>query len=80
MKGNIGGEDINGNMGSLSDHMAAFDALPEAVRIKLKGMSINWNGQDVMNVYYGHGEATTLIALRKTESDMQARYRKRIGL
>jgi hypothetical protein len=80
MRNNVNGDDIKVSRGSLADHMDAYDALPPRIRCLLAGMSINWNGHNVLKVYDLHGEQTTAALLMKTEADVQNAYRERLRL
>jgi hypothetical protein len=80
IQANIGGDDLPRGTISLRDDMAAYDALHPELRAQLGQMSVNWNAAGVEHIRRGHGVSMAAHVLRKTEDDMQAAYRRRVGL
>lgn len=80
MRANIGGDDLPRGVVSLADDMAAYDALPAALRTRLSSMAVNWNAVGVRDIAAGYGTHMALAVLEKTEMDMQARFRDRLSL
>lgn len=80
MNANIGGDDIPRGSISLRDDMAAYDALQPDLRAQLRHMSVNWNAAGVAAIRREYGVSMAARVLRKTETDMQGAYRRRVGL
>lgn len=75
---NIGGSDLPRVTIDLDVEMAAFDALPDALRRQLRDMAVSWNAAGVRSLIDAHGDDVTIRVLRKIEADMQAAARRRV--
>jgi hypothetical protein len=78
--GLLEGERVRQRHLSREADMNAYDRLPEPLRRQLGEMSMKWDATGVRDILAGHGADIAGRVLAKTERDMQAAYRERIGL
>lgn len=80
IQANIGGDDLPKGTCSLTDDMAAYDALPQSLRRKLSRMAVNWNATGVEGIAGVYGVAIADRVLDAAEARVMGAYRQRIGL